>query len=636
MFAHAHMFSRVFSRFADGRYLANATFEESTCELRLEIVEGGTNNRFVGLFDEVSTENMKNACRTGLSWVSFFELLSKSFGEGTLDFNAATCQLKVTLRHERQSDIIPHPSFTCSLVVLLNAEVDAPSYDVALRNLCDQLLSHAALRGGDSAKEVAHMDDVGQESDATVWYAEQIQTEVAVLEEQCQRAESQVAECSALISSLTAKGVNSANVASMVEKVDIVDKATSRIEDPLRPIGIECKVYDEVLIRLLKSQFCRKYRIETDHHLCDKHAPYTPQEISTEEGIQSLLGTAPRKAVWEALVAAPRSWQFCPITFQAQCEALAPNTKSEHRAGGLFYMSYYLLFHTASIAQVNVSEAALLRYLSAVEASYLPKAAPFHNAVRALDILQAVGYFVSSLDTKRCKLLPIDVLSLVLASTIACVHHNGLDSNFHMRTNSMLSATFAEKAIVPSMHAAYGFALMKLPQYNVLEYVEAGRRNLLRSLVGDIVRSTDSAQSDALLTTFRIRMQYDVILSDEESREMVRSLLFLGGKEACCGRSKDTFRHMVSFLRDEFLALGQAEQKAGVHPLSAFRGPAVQNPVEFAKFILYRLNFCAMPVFAAVSELVPSVSHSLAIAIVANASLYQNAEERTALGEAIG
>lgn len=637
MFAYAHMFSRIYSRFADGRFLANVTFEENSNELRLEIFDGANSGRYVGLFDEVSAENMKNACRTGLSWVSFFELISKAFGEGTLDFNVSTCQLKITLRHERQSDIIPHPSFTSSLVVLLNQEIDVAAHDVALRHLCDHLLSHAALRGGDSAKEAARMDDIGQESDATVWYAEQIQTEVAVLEEQCHRAESQIAECATLVQSLKGQGVQHADVAQMLENPEIIDKATCRITDPLHPLGIECKVYDEVLLRLLKSSFCRKYRIEaSNHHLCDKHAPFSPNEIATEEGIQSLLGTSQRRAVWEALTNAPKSWQFCPFTLQSLCEALVPTAKAEHKAGGLFYLAYFLLFHTASISQLNVSEAALIRFLSAIEASYHPKLAPFHTSIHAIDILQAVGFILSSMDSKRCKLPPIDILSLLVASVLACVNHDGKDSNYHMRTNSMLSATFAEKAVVPSMHAAYGFAIMKLPQYNLLEYVEPGRRNLLRSLVGDIIRTTDSAQSDALLTAFRIRMQYDAPLTDEDSRELVRSLVYLTGKEAFCARNKDTFRQMVALGREELVALGVAEQKAGLSPLSAFRGPVLQNPVEFAKYILFRLNFCAMPVFTAVSELAPSVAHVLAVGVVSNSALYHNAEERTALGEAIG
>jgi hypothetical protein len=636
MFAYAHMFARVYSRFADGRFLANVTFDETSNELRLEIFDGSSSGRYVGLFDEVSAENMKNACRTGLSWVSFFELINKAFGEGTLDFNVSTCQLKVTLRHERQSDIIPHPSFTSSLVVLLNQEEDPAAHDAALRNLCDHLLSHAALRGGDSAKEVARMDDIAQVSDATVWYAEQIQTEVAVLEEQSQRAESQIAECNTLVQSLKGHGVQHADVTQMLQQPGILDRATCRIDDPLRPLGIECKVYDEVLLRLLKSSFCRKYRIEANHHLVDKHAPYAPNEVSTEEGIQSLLGTAQRRAVWEALTNAPVSWQFCPFTLQSMCEALVPTAKSEHKAGGLFYLAYFLLFHTGSISQLNVSESTLIRFLSAIEASYHPKLAPFHTSIHAIDILQAVGFVIASMDTKRCKLPPLDILALLLASVLACVNHDGKDSNFHMRTNSMLSATFAEKAVVPSMHAAYGFAVMKLPQYNLLEYVEPGRRNLLRSLVGDIIRTTDSAQSDALLTAFRIRMQHDAPLLDEDSRELVRSLIYLTGKEAFCARSKDTFRQMVALGREELVALGVAEQKAGLTPLSAFRGPVMQNAVEFAKYVLYRMNFCAMPVFVAVSELAPTIAHVLAVSVVANSTLYHNAEERSALGESIG
>jgi 3',5'-cyclic-nucleotide phosphodiesterase len=642
MFAFSHMFARVYSRFADGRNLANLSFEDSTRELRIELFDGVSGDRYVGRYDESSAESMKNACRSGLSWAAFFELISKAFGEGTLDFITATQQLKVTLKHERQSETIPHPSFTSSIVIELEpflVDTHANANNDAMRELCDGLLSLAALRGGDSAKEMQRMETVGRESDAAKWYADQLCSEISALESEMQRSERQIAACTARVEELKNLGVEVGDVDAAHLTADVIDRATCRVQDPLEPLGIQCKAYDDVMLRLIKSNFCHHYLIGQDHHLCDTLQPYSADDMKTLEGVQRLLASAPQKRVWEILSSVMHTWHFCTVELQNQCEALvsSPSTKSEHKAGALFYLSYFLLFQTGCIAQLNVSEATLLRFLSAIEASCQPRAAaPFHNALHATDTLQAVGFFIASLNPKRCTLLPSDVLSLVLAATVVCAHHDGLDSNFHIRTKSMLSATFGEQSVIESMHAAFVFELMRLPRYDILEFVVPDQRHRLRCTVGDVIRLTDTAHSDSLLTALRIRLKDDAPLCDDEGRDLARSLILRAAKEAFCARGKESFRSFVTMLRDEHVALGAAEKRADLSPLTPFRGPSVQSPVELAKLILYRINFCGLPVFAALGDIAPHAASFLAGGVVSNSELYHNAEERTALGQTIG
>lgn len=641
MFAFVHLFARVFSRFADGRYLANLTFVEQTKELQLELFDGTNGDRFIGRFDEASAESMRNACRSGLSWSSFFELVSKAFAEGTLDFNAPSLSLKITLKHERQSDSIPHPAFTSSILLTLEIPPPAQNNDAenALRDLCDQLLSHAALRGSDSAGEVQRMENVGRASDAASWNAEQLQTEVAVMEGEVQRAQEQIERCTTFVQGLSSQGVDVAAVSSLVQSdMSVVDRATCRVEDPLGALGIEHKVYDAIFLRLLKSEFCILYRLGEGHHLCDTLPPYAAEQVNTPEGIQRILGTSPRKAAWDILAGAVQTWHFCPLALQTHCEALIPAPcKPEHKAGALFYMAYYLLYCTTSISQLNVREGSLIRYLSAIEASYRPKAAPFHNALHATDVLQAVGYFIASLDPRRCVLPPSDVLSLILAATMVCANHNGLDSNYHARTNSNLSATFSGQSITQSMHTTYGFELMKLPKYNILEFTDVAMRNQLRCAVGDVIRMTDTSHGDSILTALRLRLQRsDTVLCDDDGRELARYIILRSAKEAYCARGTETFRSFAAAIRAERIALGAAEKKAGLSPLSPFTGSCLQSSVEFAKLMLFRLNFHALPFFAALAELAPRSSSLLAAGVVANRSLYQNAEERSSLGETVG
>lgn len=649
MLSVSHLYARVFARVPpEGRYTVAMSLAPDGVRVRLQVF-GADGRYYEGLFAEYELDVMRGTTHGVLSWQGFFELCQKAFAEGTLDFLPAGFQLKITLKHERQNDSVPFPSFTSTILLTLSEPVnDAPvkaqtsnnirqdaahKYEVdedlgvgdaALWELCDVMTSYVALRGGEK-KEAERITAICKEEGVLSAEAQCLATEAEVLDRKLATMKREIQSCTAREAELLAQAklaalpfdVNEALRAALAQPgvVDMV--STCRVADPLSgdvfsgstsapaappSSSFSVKTYDVDLLRMLKTSVCLEHGIKGAHRTCDVLQPFTEDDMKPS-ALKARLETDPsRAAIWEALQDLGASLAFNVFKLQEDCDTLVGGPK-ERRAGALFVTAYSVLYRSGAAFQLNLSEQILLQFLSALETAHFNSG--FRSALRACDILQAVYCFVANLSTKKASLSNSDVVSVLLGAMSVCVTHSGFDNAFHKRTGSKISLSFGDVSAAESARVSYLLELLKLPRYDIFSTADDECRVTVQRTIAKIARMTDPEHLEVLLSTLTLRMNEERELADVEDRVLLLSVLLKAACDAYMARDSSVYEKWTVLQRAELEAQALEEQRLNVSPPTAFKGKASRSQAEIAKYFLYHLNYSAIPLFCALSEIVP-------------------------------
>jgi len=640
MFAHAHIFVRLHSRMQDGDHVAVMTIDPAGDAILLTVMSRDCKT-YESRLDANDMKDIKDTVHASVevSWAAFFDLIQRCFVDRTLEFVPLNNTLKLTLKHDRQSDLLPTAAFTS--VISIPLQLASPQ-EGAIAKTVTAMVAYLSLRTGDR-KEAEKVDEICRLDEQLKEDAAQITAEAATLREevrhfkaQTEAAESQIAELQAL---LTSSGYSElANGWS-----DSLARADLSRVACRAPVQWTTRAKVPHNVRILKSVKIKwpftvmvTKGIPAPGTNSTNAAAVTAMELETRSmhSVEDLemaasfrsaasfrergdhlrycnVVAAPPDAPMPALnkdeddlfleLAQMDDWNFSVHEFDTLCRKTNPKT-----VGALYYLGYAVFMRLGLCVRFNIGEAALLEWLAAVESAY--RNVPFHNALHAADALHCVYYMLAHADTvKRVKLTDLQVLAAVMAAVLIDFDHPGSGiTNAYLRSAkpSYASVAYAGQAILESHHVAAGFELVKHQRYNFLECLAADQRAELQSMTAQLVLATDLFRHDSIIGVCTKASQASDFGTQRDDAAVLLGLVVKAADIGFAAKSTTVYSYWVHRMLKELSALAELEQKTGL----AITGIAATASAERKAAVqLNYLNFVVLPTYACLSELVPKM-----------------------------
>ncbi|CAI2176859.1 10804_t:CDS:10 [Funneliformis geosporum] len=256
---------------------------------------------------------------------------------------------------------------------------------------------------------------------------------------------------------------------------------------------------------------------------------------------------------------------------------------------------------------------------------------PYHNFTHAVDVLQAMFYFLCEMDLipnffsvgyKRrgnsCNqqryrpndlLRDSDVFALLLASIGHDVGHPGVNNGFLVNTRTPLAQIYNDKSVLENFHAMTLFNLMQ--KYGFKIYDKCLKYSEFRKVVVNAILATDMQLHNNYVKDIkgqRLRFEspnFELSKVEEEKSIIVGALIK-------CADISNTARpyHIAeswsNVLLQECSCQGDLERKLGI-PVGPLNDRNTSQPDSQIDFI----NACAMPLFKSISELIPEMNFTV-------------------------
>ncbi|KNC79317.1 3'5'-cyclic nucleotide phosphodiesterase [Sphaeroforma arctica JP610] len=124
---------------------------------------------------------------------------------------------------------------------------------------------------------------------------------------------------------------------------------------------------------------------------------------------------------------------------------------------------------------------------------------PFHNAVHAADVTQAVYYFINS-PGLRDRLTDVEKFTAVIAAVIHDVDHPGLNNAFLEKSNDLINLIHGSSGTLERHHLTAGLDV--LFRCDLLKQMTPEDREHVCSLVKELVLATDMARHGEFMEKF--------------------------------------------------------------------------------------------------------------------------------------
>eukprot|EP00672_Neobodo_designis_P026841 CAMPEP_0174850366 /NCGR_PEP_ID=MMETSP1114-20130205/19188_1 /TAXON_ID=312471 /ORGANISM="Neobodo designis, Strain CCAP 1951/1" /LENGTH=655 /DNA_ID=CAMNT_0016084823 /DNA_START=105 /DNA_END=2072 /DNA_ORIENTATION=- len=628
MFTHAHVFVRLHSRMQDGDHVAVMTVDPSG-EAILVTVMARDCKTYESRLDAEEMKSIKDSVHPSveISWAAYFDLIQRCFVDRALELSESTMQLKLTLKHDRQSDLLPAAAFTTTIAFPVQL---ASPQEGAISKTVNSMVAYLSLRTGDRREaekidELVRLDDQLKEDAAQITVeAATLRDEIKVFRQQAQAAESQISELQQLLSSSNSAEV-SGGWQEALAKADLT-RLSCRV-----PTAWTDRPLVHHNVRLLKSvkvkwPFTTIITKGTPALSPASPAEMDPMKPAVEDSTDMALSVNQRPVRGEHLrycnvVPADQDstlpalskdeddvflelgqmddWNFSVHEFDNLCRKASPKS-----TGALYYLGYAVFMRLGLCARFNMSESALLEWLAAVEAGY--RAVPFHNALHAADALHCVYYVLSQGEaTKKVKFTDLQILAIVIAAILVDFDHPGSGiTNDYLRKAQPCYASlmYPGQAVLESHHVAAGFELMKLPRFNFLECLAATTRAELQSTCAQLVLSTDLNRHDAVMGVANKAAQAADFGTQKGDAAVLLSLILKAADTGFAAKSTSVYSFWVHRMLKELAALADLETKASL-PVTGIASNASSERKSAMQ--LNHLNFIVLPTYACLSDLVP-------------------------------
>jgi len=275
---------------------------------------------------------------------------------------------------------------------------------------------------------------------------------------------------------------------------------------------------------------------------------------------------------------------------------------------------------------------------------------PYHNFTHAVDVLQAMFYFLCEMDLiptlfsvgyerrgnsgnqqryrPKDLLRDSDVFALLLASIGHDVGHPGVNNNFLVKTRTPLAQLYNDKSVLESFHAMTLFNLMQKYGFKIYDNDSKYSGNLLnllciinfyfilnvfipslefRKIVVNAILATDmqlhnNYVKDIKEQTERFEAPNFDFSKIEEEKSIVVGALIKCADISNTARPYHIAESWSNVLLQECTCQGDLERKLGI-PV----GPLNDRNVSQSDSQIDFINMCAIPLFKSVSELIPGI-----------------------------
>ena len=648
MFAYQHIYVRLLARLNDGNHVVVTTVDPKGDAMRIIVM-----SRDCQCWEKRCTEatllhfkdTIGSTVGCNVPWPIFFDMFQKAFVERSIEFLPDKLAVTFSLRHDRATDAFPASPFMSPITVHVKlADAAGPTN---IDKVTSWLLEYMPMRLGDR-KEQDRLDDASRQADDLREDCDKLMEEVDLLvsdREKCTAevaaAEREIAELQAQLDLCQTNDVSS-TWRGVVDSV-MPSQVLCHVRDPLAGISA-LPPWNMNLLRALKhyagfhmfigdvgvASGLLGHRGAATPTATPASASFlrccnvVPEDTSLSPGGSSGYSARGRNsapggrnssvashpdfqltAEEEAVMATIGSLDDWGNFDATELEKQTRKCSTTGAFGALFYLGYFVMMRLGLAARFNISEEKMLRFLLVMERSYRSDL-PFHNSVRAAEVVYAAFYIMTSGDfAKKARVHDVGALALFLACIALDCDHGGHTNTTHQRAGTLLSIVHADQSALESHHAAFLLEIMAQNSYNILDCVPLERAEAVRNLVAEFILASD-AQRGAGVIRCAQKMIYENTcdLSDHENCAMLCCVVVIAADAAYAARPTHIYTKWVHGLLQEQAATAALEAKLGISPLSV---PTAGSAEERANAQLAFLHRVTHPAFSLLCELLPAL-----------------------------
>ncbi|XP_058984693.1 dual specificity calcium/calmodulin-dependent 3',5'-cyclic nucleotide phosphodiesterase 1A-like isoform X4 [Musca domestica] len=249
------------------------------------------------------------------------------------------------------------------------------------------------------------------------------------------------------------------------------------------------------------------------------------------------------------------------------------------------YIGYDLLNRYGIIHKFKIAPATLEIFLNRIEEGYCRYRNPYHNNLHAADVTQTVHHMLCQTGLMNW-LTDLEIFATLLAALIHDYEHTGTTNNFHVMSGSETALLYNDRAVLENHHISAAFRLLKDDDCNVLSNLSREEYRELRTLVIDMVLSTDMSFHFQQLKNMK-----NLLTLNEATVDKSKALALV---LHCCDISHPAKRwnlhhRWTMLLLEEFFRQGDLERELGLpfSPLCDRNNTLVaESQIGFIDFIV--------------------------------------------------
>ncbi|KAG8559428.1 hypothetical protein GDO81_017336 [Engystomops pustulosus] len=263
------------------------------------------------------------------------------------------------------------------------------------------------------------------------------------------------------------------------------------------------------------------------------------------------------------------------------------NVFSLNEASGehaLKFMVYELFTRYDLINRFKIPVACLVSFVEALEIGYSKYKNPYHNLIHAADVTQTVHYIMLHTGIMHW-LTELEILAMILAAAIHDYEHTGTTNNFHIQTRSDAAILYNDRSVLENHHVSAAYRVMQEDDMNILVNLSKDDWRDLRTLVIEMVLSTDMSGHFQQIKTMRNTLQQPEGI--DKSKAM--SLILHAADISHPAKVWDMHQRWTDLLMEEFFRQGDKEVELGLpfSPLCDRKSTLVaQSQIGFIDFIV--------------------------------------------------
>ncbi|XP_060678660.1 high affinity cAMP-specific 3',5'-cyclic phosphodiesterase 7A isoform X2 [Hemiscyllium ocellatum] len=177
----------------------------------------------------------------------------------------------------------------------------------------------------------------------------------------------------------------------------------------------------------------------------------------------------------------------------------------------LVTLTFHLFKYHGLIEHFHLDSVKLRRFLVMVQEDY-HRNNPYHNAVHAADVTQAMHCFLK--ETKLAtSFSPWDVLLGLLAAMTHDMDHPGVNQPFLIKTNHYLASLYKNISVLENHH--WRSAVCVLQESKLFSHLAVEEIYEMESQLGSLILATDITRQNEFLSQFRTHLDRSDLCLDE-------------------------------------------------------------------------------------------------------------------------
>ncbi|XP_067843780.1 dual specificity calcium/calmodulin-dependent 3',5'-cyclic nucleotide phosphodiesterase 1A isoform X2 [Heptranchias perlo] len=250
----------------------------------------------------------------------------------------------------------------------------------------------------------------------------------------------------------------------------------------------------------------------------------------------------------------------------------------------LKFMVHELFTRYDLINRFRIPVSSLMSFVDALEAGYSKYKNPYHNLIHAADVAQTVHYLMLHTGIMHW-FTELEILAMLFAAAIHDYEHTGTTNNFHIQTRSGVAILYNDRSVLENYHVSAAYRLMQEEEMNIMSNLSKDDWRELRSLVIEMVLSTDMSCHFQQIKTMRNTLQQP----EGTDKAKVMSLMLHAADISHPAKSWQRHYRWTMTLMEEFFRQGDSEADLGLpfSPLCDRKSTMVaQSQIGFIDFIV--------------------------------------------------